>query len=367
MYAGLVKKIQETQNGEPLTSTFTMAIFLMDNTTEPGNVDKASNRSGPTDVERVLVPILDTFILVTGVVGHVLVIIIICRMLKRGCRQTNGATTGGLQQANRNGTDILLLSLSVADLLLLSCIPYQTVAIATYHWPFGDFMCKAVSFLGAMCTSASAFTLAALAFSRYITVVHPTKAYRWRRDGRIKVATGVLWLPAIVLASPQFAWRTLVPGTETHEALEDLICFNFLSDTGQLAYSVCHFLFAFAFPLVVIVVAYGNIYRFLRKARQGRTSHTDRLEHYQTQVTHTSVLLVLAFALCWLPSYGLMFAQLAYQPGNLSHYGPFDTFARVMAISSTVVNPILYVFMSHKFRKELKELIGRKSCGEQPS
>ncbi|XP_036415911.1 delta-type opioid receptor [Colossoma macropomum] len=347
-----------------------MAIFLMDNTSEPGDVDKASNWSGPTDVERILVPILDSFILVTGVVGHVLVFIIICQMLKGGRRQTNGTTTGGLQQTNANGTDILLLSLSVADLLLLSCIPYQTVAIATRHWPFGDFMCKAVSFLGAMCTSASAFTLAALAFSRYVTVVHPTKAYRWRRDGRIKVATGVLWVPAIVLASPQFAWRTLVPGTETHEAREDLICFNFLSDTGQLAYSVCHFLFAFAFPLVVIVVAYGNIYYFLRKARRGRMSQTDRLEHYQTQVTHTSVLLVLAFALCWLPSYSLMFAQLAYQPaatGNSPRYGPFATFARVMSISSTVVNPILYVFMSQKFRKELKKLMGRKSCGEQPS
>ncbi|XP_015461090.2 galanin receptor type 1 [Astyanax mexicanus] len=336
------------------------------NVSGPGDV---SNISGPTDVERVLVPILDTFILVTGVVGHVLVIVIICRTMKGGIRQTSGAAPGGVQQTNANGTDILLLSLSVADLLLLSCVPYHTVAIATRHWPFGDFMCKAVSFLGAMCTSASAFTLAALAFSRYVIVVHPTKAYRWRRDGRMKVATGLLWAPAVVLAIPQFAWRTLVPGNVVRTTRQDLICFNFLSDSGQLAYGVCHFLFAFALPLGVIVIAYWKIYHFLRKARQGRTGQTDRLEQYQNQVTHTSVLLVLAFALCWLPSYGLMLAQLSDQSlamGPSPRYGPFATFARVMATSSTVMNPILYVFMSQKFRKELKTLFRTSGCREQP-
>ncbi|XP_072522387.1 galanin receptor type 1 [Salminus brasiliensis] len=345
-----------------------MENFLTNYTSNESGPGDISNVSGPSDIERVLVPILDTFILVTGVVGHVLVIVIICRTMKGGRQQTNGATNRGIQPTNANGTDILLLSLSVADLLLLSCVPYHTVAIAMRHWPFGDFMCKAVSFLGAMCTSTSAFTLAALAFGRYVIVVHPTKAYRWRRDGRTKVATGVLWVPAVVLAIPQFAWRTLVPGTEARTARQDLICFNFLSDTGQLAYGVCHFLFAFALPLGVIVVAYWKIYHFLRKARQSRVGQTDRLEHYQTQVTHTSVLLVLAFALCWLPSYGLMLAQLTDQGtamGPSPRYGPFATFARIMATSSTVMNPILYVFMSQKFRKELKLLFRRRSCRKQ--
>uniref|UniRef100_A0A8C1Z3D1 G-protein coupled receptors family 1 profile domain-containing protein n=1 Tax=Cyprinus carpio TaxID=7962 RepID=A0A8C1Z3D1_CYPCA len=214
---------------------------------------------GLSDVERVLVPIFDSFILVTGVVGHILVLIVICR----------------LRQTNANGTDVLLMSLSVADLFLLSCLPYHTVAIATRHWPFGSFMCKSVSFLSAMCTAASAFTLATLAFARYIIVVHQSKAYQWRREGHLKVVAGVLWIPAVILASPQFAWRTL----DNHKAHENLACFNFLSDKGQLAYGVCHFLLAFI----------------------------DHLEHYHVHVTQTSALLVLAFALCWLPSYGLIF------------------------------------------------------------
>ncbi|XP_051966996.1 somatostatin receptor type 2 [Xyrauchen texanus] len=333
-----------------------------------GHAIKLGNSSsfGPSDVERVLVPIFDSFILVTGVVGHILVLIIICRTMRQGRGQPSGCRTGGIQQTNTNGTDILLLSLSVADLLLLSCLPYHTVAIATHHWPFGSFMCKSVSFLSAMCTSASAFTLAALAFGRYIIVVHPSKAYRWRRY--LKVVAGALWIPAIVLASPQFAWRTLMSGPDDRESREDLACFNFLSDKDQLAYGVCHFLLAFAFPLGIIVTAYTNIYHFLKSTRQGRTCQNDRLEHYHMQVTQTSALLVLAFALCWLPSYGLMFAQIAKSDvvGPLPHFGPFATFARIMATSSTVANPILYVFMSEKFRKELMNL-AQGCCGSRAS
>lgn len=337
-----------------------MDIFLTDNITGPGDRENISDVSGPTDVERVLVPILDTFILVTGMVGHILVIIIILRTMKGG----RGSSAAGIQNANE--TDILLLSLSVADIFLLFCVPYHTVAIATRHWPFGSFMCKAVSFLGAMCTSASAFMLAALAFSRYVIVVHPTKAYRWRRSGCVKTVAVVLWVPAIVLAIPQFTWRTLISGTELRSTRQDLICFNFLSETHQIAYGVWYFLLAFLLPLVVIILAYGKIYHFLHKTKQNReTSQTDRLEQYQTQVTHTSVLLVLAFVLCWLPSYGLMLVQLRYQStvmGPLPRFGPFATFARIMATSSAVANPILYVFMSQKFRKALKELVGKSGC-----
>lgn len=329
----------------------------MENITGAGDRE---NVSGPTDVERILVPILDTFILVSGMLGHILVIIIISRTMKAG----RGTSTAGIQHANANGTDILLLSLSVADILLLSCVPYHTVAIATHHWPFGSFMCKAVSFLGAMCTSASAFTLAALASSRYMIVVHPSKAYRWRRSGGVKIAAVVLWVPAIVLAIPQLTWRTLMSGNDLRSPRQDLICFNFLSDSDQMAYGVCHFLLAFILPLGVIVVAYSRIYHFLHKTRRSReTSQTDQLERYQTQVTQTSVLLVLAFVLCWLPSYGLMLVQLAYRSavtGPLPRLGPFATFARIMATSSTVANPVLYVFMSHKFRKELQELVRKR-------
>lgn len=333
----------------------------MDNITDP----LRNHSSSEGVVERVIVPILDTIILVTGILGHSLVILILSR--KQRGRGVGGAANGSGPAVMGGGqaTDTLLLSLSAADLLLLVCLPFHTVAIATGHWPFGSTACKLMGFLGSVCTSASAFNLAALATARYLIVVRPSLAYRWCRDARrVRLTTAALWVPAVILAAPQFTWRTLDSSSNiVRQQPEDLICFNFLSSDGQLTYGVCHFLLAFVLPLGIIAVAYGHIYIFLRQARRRQTT-MDRLERYQNQVTQTSALLVLAFTICWLPSYIFMFAQLAADTTVTAvspRHGGFATFARVMATSATVANPILYSFMSQKFRRELREL-GQWSC-----
>ncbi|XP_071372841.1 galanin receptor type 1 [Centroberyx affinis] len=294
---------------------------------------------------KTLVPILDGLILVTGLVGHSLVITILA-----GRKRKDGQPP--------HGTDTLLLALSTADLLLLLCLPFHTSAIALGCWPFGSFLCKAISFLGVACSAASVFTLAALAVSRYLTVVHPTWAYRSRMRRRIKLTVALLWLPASALAAPQFAIRTVSVSSAVY-------CFAFLSDFSQLVYSTALFLFAFALPLGVIVLMYAKIYCFLRHARL--LGSAPQLERYQSQVTQTSALLVLVFTLLWLPSYALMFTFIGGTIEGTPGYRSIAILARLLASSAAVVNPVLYVFMSQKFRRELLEL-GRerwawcKSC-----
>ncbi|XP_075952133.1 galanin receptor type 1 [Anarhichas minor] len=286
---------------------------------------------------KAFVPILDGLILVTGLVGQTLVIITL---------------TGRRRKKNQppHGTDTLLLGLSAADLLLLLCLPFHTSAITLGFWPFGSFLCKAISFLGVACSAASVFTLAALAVTRYLTVVHPTWVYRSRLHRRIKLTVALLWVPASALAAPQFAFRTVTASSAVY-------CFAFLSDFSQLVYSIALFLFGFALPLGIIVLMYAKIYCFLRHARL--LGNAPQLERYQTQVTHTSALLVLVFTLLWLPSYALMFSLIGGTVTGSSGYKTIAILARLLASSVAVVNPVLYGFMSRKFRQDLLEL-GRK-------
>lgn len=294
---------------------------------------------------RTMVPILDGFILVTGLVGQTLVIIII---------------TGRRKKENQppHGTDTLLLALSAADLLLLLCLPFHTSAITLGFWPFGGFLCKAISFLSVACSAASVFTLAALAVTRYMTVVHPTWAYRSRMHRHIKLTVALLWVPALALAAPQFAFRTVTSSSAVY-------CFAFLSDFSQLVYCIALFLFGFALPLVIIILMYAKIYCFLRHTRMlGNAPH---LERYQNQVTHTSALLVLVFTLLWLPSYAFMFSFIGGSIASSHGYDIIAILVRLLASSVAVVNPVLYGLMSHKFRRDLLKL-GRerwawcKSC-----
>uniref|UniRef100_A0A8C6WLY9 G-protein coupled receptors family 1 profile domain-containing protein n=1 Tax=Neogobius melanostomus TaxID=47308 RepID=A0A8C6WLY9_9GOBI len=274
---------------------------------------------------KVVVPLLDCFILVMGLVGHILVITILNGRKKRASQPPHG-------------TDTLLLALSAADLLLLLCLPFHTSAITLGYWPFGSFLCKAISFMGVACSTASVFTLAALAVTRYLTVVHPAWAYRSRMHRWIKLTVVLLWVPASGLGAPQFAIRTVATSSAVY-------CFAFLSTFSQRVYSTALFFFGFAIPLGIIVLMYAKIYCFLRQAR--------------LLVTHTSALLVVIFTLLWLPSYALMFWLIGGTVSGASGYNLYAIFARLLASSATVVNPVLYAFMSQKFRGELMEL-GRK-------
>uniref|UniRef100_A0A3P8STH7 G-protein coupled receptors family 1 profile domain-containing protein n=1 Tax=Amphiprion percula TaxID=161767 RepID=A0A3P8STH7_AMPPE len=281
------------------------------------------------------VPILDTLILVLGVCGHTMVMVILCGRRRRGM--------GHVSQSPQN-------------LILLSMLPFHTVTIAMQHWPFGNVMCRIVGCLGSACTSASVFTLATLAVSRYLTVVKPTRAYSLLTPRRVSVTAALLWVPALCLAAPQLAFRSV--GTP-QRTTDGLACFVFQSDQEQLIYGLVHFLVAFLLPLVVIAVAYSSIYVFLWRSQQG--GRAPQVERYQSKVTQTSAMLVLAFTLCWLPSYGLTLALLANKSsgatGTSPRYGPFSVFARLMATSSTVMNPILYVLMSQKFRQDVMRLL----------
>ncbi|KAI4876313.1 hypothetical protein NFI96_007459 [Prochilodus magdalenae] len=292
------------------------------------------------NVHQTLIPTLDTLIIGIGLLGHSLVISILAgRRRKRGSRSLHG-------------TDTLLLALSAADVLLLLSLPFHTAAIALGNWPFGDFLCKTISFLGVACNSVSAFILAALAITRYLTVVHPTWAYRSSMQRWLQVSAALLWAPAVALAAPQFAFRTVGTSVVTH-------CFAFLSDLSQVVYSIALFLFSFALPLLVIIFMYAKLYKFLRQTcSQG---HGLQLERYQKQVTQTTAMLVIVFTVCWLPSYGLMFFRIGQSIESTPEFRSLAMFTRLLATSSAVVNPLLYAFVSQKFRRELQYL-ARTHC-----
>uniref|UniRef100_A0A3B4CQT6 G-protein coupled receptors family 1 profile domain-containing protein n=1 Tax=Pygocentrus nattereri TaxID=42514 RepID=A0A3B4CQT6_PYGNA len=286
------------------------------------------------DVQQALIPTLDTLIIGVGLLGHSLVIFILAG--RRRMRVSRSL----------RGTDTLLLALSASDVLLLLSLPFHTAAIALGKWPFGNFLCKAISFLGVACSTVSAFTLAALAITRYLTVVHPSWAYRSSTQRWIQVSAALLWVPALALAAPQFAFRTVGTTAATH-------CFAFLADLSQIVYSIALFLFSFALPLVVIILMYAKLYKFLHRDRQG---HASQLERYQKQVTQTTALLVVVFTVCWLPSYALMFSRVGQRLDRTPEFRSIAMFTRLLATSSSVVNPLLYAFVSQKFRRELQHL-----------
>ena len=339
---------------------------MLDNATLPGPPGNASD-PGDWHAEQVLVPVLDALMLVLGLGGHTLVMVVLCGRRRRWAVTPGPGSSRG--PGPLSGTDVLLLALSGADLLLLAVLPFHSAAMALGYWPFGAPLCRLVSFVGAACSSASSFTLAALAVSRYLTVVRPAAARRLLPARRVALTAGLLWAPACALAAPQLAFRSVGTPHRAPGEADGPACRFSLSHGGQVACGLSYFLLSFVLPLATIAAAYLRVFLFLwRRRRRRGGGRAPQLERYQSQVTRTSALLVVAFALCWLPSYGLTLALLAGQEagaaaGASPRYGPFVVFARLTATSSTVANPVLYTLMSRKFRQDLRGLLCPRGPG----
>ena len=125
------------------------------------------------------------------------------------------------------------------------------------------------------------------------------------------------------------------------------------------------FLLSYLVPLLVISVLYGMVCRELwRRKMPGMISSETEQRHdaMKRKVVRTLVIVTAAFALCWLPSqtYHLIFAFNNDLHRSLPRYVMFVCFW--FGHANSALNPWLYMLLSDKFRKPLREIfLGRYS------
>lgn len=148
-----------------------------------------------------------------------------------------------------------------------------------------------------------------------------------------------------------------------------------------MSYIVIYLLFCFAVPFTVITVSYSRLLWTLRQVSHEKVPHartcfslsvglcfvsqvtrlqvaeggsTNRVE---VQVARMVVVMVLAFLLTWLP-YAAM--ALAVVMDSTLYINPIiATIPVYLAKSSTVYNPIIYIFMN---RQVISTFINPQSC-----
>lgn len=107
------------------------------------------------------------------------------------------ATLLGKARRRVSPSDILLLNLTAADLLLLLFLPFKMAeAAAGMTWPLPAVLCPVANFCFYSSIYLSSLFLAALSVERYLGVVFPLQYKDRRRPARVMAASVVLWLLA---------------------------------------------------------------------------------------------------------------------------------------------------------------------------
>ncbi|XP_066494866.1 chemerin-like receptor 1 [Tiliqua scincoides] len=269
---------------------------------------------------------------VLGVTGNGLVIFITCFRMKKTVNT------------------VWFLNLAIADFIFTFFLPLSIAYLALgTHWPFGLPMCKLNSSVTFLNMYASVYLLMVISIDRCIAVWCPVWAQNHRTPRLASFVVLGVWILSLVFSSPKLYFRQT---QETNTSEPVTFCYDNYSSTQEQA-QIIHqgminfqFTFAFVIPFSVIICSNGAVLLRLRRSRLSRSNKPFKV----------ITAVIVAFFVCWIPFHIFSFldtkafAQIALR--WVVHAGAPLTFS--LACLNSCLNPILYVFMGHDFKEQLR-------------
>ncbi|OWF40988.1 rhodopsin, GQ-coupled-like [Mizuhopecten yessoensis] len=280
---------------------------------------------------------------VSGVIGNIVVI-------------TMFSTTKTL----KSPSNMLIVNLALSDLTFsaVNGFPLLTVSAFNTKWVFGDTACQFYGLIGGIFGLMSINTLAMISIDRCICITRPLQAMRIMTRKTSFIMIVVVWVWAVGWSLlPLFGLGAYIP-----EGFQTSCTFDYLTKTvSNRIYIIGMYVFAFALPLVLIIVSYIMIISSIRKHAREMANMADKMnaeeadKHEKTKaeikITKIAMTLISLFILSWSP-----YATIALiaQFGDPSFVTPLMSEMPVMlAKSSAMHNPIVYALSHPKFRAAL--------------
>nr|WLK83115.1 ecdysis triggering hormone receptor variant A [Plutella xylostella] len=282
-------------------------------------------------------------IMCLGVIGNVMVPIVILKT-----------------KDMRNSTNIFLVNLSIADLMvLLVCTPTVLVEVNSKPetWVLGKELCLAVPFVELTVAHASVLTILAISFERYYAICEPLRAGYVCTKTRATLICALAWFFAALFTSPVLAIAEhRMSGREDGTYYPQ--CLTQAATFWQIAFFVMVIILLYVLPLIILIVLYSVIAKNLISAAS-KVVMNKTVDPYNVRARKQVILMlgtvVLCFFLCLMP-YRILALLIIVTPSEFvedmspEKWYNLLYFSRIMLYINSAINPILYNLMSSKFR-----------------
>ncbi|NXP72254.1 TRFR protein, partial [Ramphastos sulfuratus] len=268
-------------------------------------------------------------------------------------------------------TNCYLVSLAVADLIVLLAAGLPSISEVMASWVYGYAGCLCITYLQYLGINTSAWSIAAFSVERYIAICHALRAQLLCTVSRARRIISTLWLFTCLYC---LMWFFLVDTTQvTFSDVAQVSCGYRVSRSLYLPIYFLDFAVFCVIPLGVATVLYGLIARILfitplpatpQHPCPGSTHQGASLKlscrgnkgplSSRKQVTKMLAVVVVLFALLWMPYRTLVVVNSFVDPPYLNIW--FLLFCRLCIYLNSAINPIIYNLMSHKFRAAFRKL-----------
>ncbi|KAM9851165.1 C-X-C chemokine receptor type 2-like [Aulostomus maculatus] len=269
----------------------------------------------------------------------------------------------GLSKQALPPSDLYLLHLAVADLLLAIALPFLATSV-TRGWVFGDTMCKIITILQELSFYSSILFLTCISMDRYMVIVRAMEA---RKSNRQLVSRGIcagVWAVGALLSLPGLFFSSFKSNNSSQ-----FVCAEFYdpssADEWRLATRILRHMLGFVIPLAIMLPCYGVTIQRLLRIRSG----------FQRQrAMRVIVFVVVAFLLCWTPYHIAVMVDTFFRLKIVPYQCParmavdqamFAT--QSLGLLHSCVNPVLYAFVGEKFRRRLLQIMRKMGILERAS
>ncbi|KAL5016445.1 hypothetical protein ScPMuIL_006034, partial [Solemya velum] len=268
----------------------------------------------------------------------------------------------------RTVTNIFIVNLALSDLtIILVCLPPTLVADVTESWFMGQVMCKIVLYLMNVSVSVSVLTLGAISVERWYAICHPLQFKSTVHRARVIMI--IIWLVAGCLAVPELVVGDIIRAVPAHITHLLISCRPGWDRNSQACYQFVLIAVLYVIPLVLMAWMYAQIVVVLRrKDIPGATMTSTRpmiggkIFTREEQIVSRNkaarmlITVVVVFAVCHFPVH--LFNILRYtgalNDGNGKAISIMALIVHWLPYYNSSINPVIYNFMSAKFRKEFR-------------
>ncbi|KAL3869066.1 hypothetical protein ACJMK2_041793 [Sinanodonta woodiana] len=301
--------------------------------------------------------ILYFVVFVLGLVGNILVCYSVCQ-----------------SKHLRTVTNYFLVNLAIADFfVILICLPPSVVHTIAESWFLGLTMCKLVQYLQHVSVFVSVLTLAAISVERYMAICHPLTFKGTKFKTRLALI--IIWIISLSAAVPELHIMVLLHDDVIPASLNPLLSSCIPGDANmELQYQITITVAFYLFPLSVSAFAYIKIARCLWSSGEmvnlnmRGNSAINQLRARQ-RTAKMLIVVVIVFCLCYLPVYSLnifRYMGLMRQIQNDDILVVLTLTAHWLCYFNSAINPVIYNFMSGKFRSQFKAACSKCFRARQP-